>query len=100
MSDKSQNAPKIIAEKSDDFKLFFADGVYTWLGTDSGTLSFFMDEMDPVIDDNGVLHAKSIKRKFVVEIRMSPSLYDSIIKWMIERKQILESTIEKSESSK
>jgi hypothetical protein len=90
MTEVSNPVPKIIAEKNEDFKQIFADGAYTWLGTDSGTITFFTDNFVPEIDGTGNLQIKSIKRHFLVEIRMSPMMYDNLINWMIERKKILE----------
>jgi len=96
MSETHQNPPKIIAEKDEDFKQIFADGVYTWLGTESGTLSFFVDSVDPAVDEKGALQIKTVKRRFKVEIRMSPVVYNNLIAWMTERRDLLEKTQLKS----
>ena len=64
MKELSQPQPKIIAEKSDDFKQIFADGAYTWLGPESRTLTFFADCIDPNVDNEGLLNVKTVKKIF------------------------------------
>jgi len=82
--------PKLTIEKSEDFKQIFADGVYIWLNPDSGTLTFFIDAMDtPELDENGAARITSVKRKLLVEIRLTSMLYDNIITWMTQQKETL-----------
>jgi hypothetical protein len=74
--------PKVVTEKSPDFKEIFADGVYTWANTGAGTLIFFKDTFDPTITQEGQLNVKSIHRVFTVEVRMPRELYKNLIEWM------------------
>ncbi len=86
----SKNTPKIIAEKTDDFKQIFVDGAYTWLGDDTGTITFFADTFVPELDEHANLQIKTIKRNFPVEIRMSHNTYVNLINWMIDRKKLFD----------
>lgn len=90
MTEIQSPLPKIIAEKNEEFKQIFADGVYTWLGKDTGTLTFFADSFVPEIDEKGNLQVKTIKKSFSFEVRMSSDLYLNLINWMIERKKFLD----------
>jgi hypothetical protein len=82
---EEQKKQKIIGEKSHDFKVINADGVYTWFGDGGGVLTFFYDTFEPEINDDGSLTVKTIKRVFPVEIRMNPNLYKDVITWMSDR---------------
>ena len=90
--------PKVITEKASDFKEIFADGVYTWANTGSGTLIFFKDTFDPNITQEGKLNIKSIHRVFTIEVRMTRELYTNLIEWMTGQLKNIEE-IEKTQKA-
>jgi hypothetical protein len=95
-----QRKTKFVGEKTEDFKVVFADGTFTWLGTETGTITFFYDVMpDQMVTEEGVLELSTVKRVFPVEIRLRRSTYNNLINFMIEQVKIIEN-FEKSESEK
>jgi|WetSurMetagenome_2_1015567.scaffolds.fasta_scaffold288474_1 hypothetical protein len=88
------DAPKkieYIGEKPDDFKVIFADGCFTWLQRETGTITFFYDVFsDEMVNSNGAFDVSKIKRVFPVEIRMRRSAYTNLLKFMIEQLKMIE----------
>jgi len=80
----------IIPEKSPDYKVVFADGGYTWVNSNSGTITFFNDTFVPDVSPDGSLNIKSIKRVFTIEVRMTRDMYQKVIAWMSGQFKILE----------
>ena len=89
---ESQNIPKVRSARSEDFKVVFIDGGYTWLTQETGTISFFYDVVDdPITDELGNLNVKTGKRVFPVEIRMRRSFYAILAQFMLEQLKAVES---------
>jgi hypothetical protein len=82
---------QLIGEKSEDFKIIFVDGMYTWLGNETGTITFFYDSLpDKMLREDGLLDVSTLKRIFPIEIRMRRSTYVSLIQFMIEQLKMIE----------
>ncbi len=82
--------PKLISAKSSDFKVINADGIYTWVNSNAGTIMFFDDIIEPEFNPDASLNIKTIKRTFTIEIRMTREMYQKVIEWMSGQVKILE----------
>ena len=97
MPETHHQSLQIKAEKSEEYKQIFADGAYTILGQESGTIIFFSDSIDPQTNEDGLLKIDTVNRNFLIEIRMSPITYENLINSMIERRENLKNTKKPSE---
>jgi hypothetical protein len=92
---------RYIGEKAPDYKVVFADGVYTWLGGETGTINFFYDVLpDKMLDNEGMLDIDNVKRIFPVEIRMRRSTYVNLIEFMTEQLKLMEESEGKKPNKK
>lgn len=90
----------MVSGRSEDFKVTFVDGAYTWLGAETGTISFFYDLVgDPVTDRVGNLNLETGKRIFPIEIRLRKSSYALLAQFMNEQLKMVEN-LEKTEKNK
>lgn len=70
--------------KDDNYRTIYVNGVFGGLDPVEGRMIFYIDEIEPEMDENtpGKMKVKKIVRRLLVDIRMSPAQFKSIADWM------------------
>jgi len=78
----SQSPPEIKMNKSPDYRIVSATGVFGGVNPSGGRVIFFIDRFEPVSDRSGKLSLESINRELQVEVHLSPATFKTIAEWM------------------
>ena len=78
--------PIIEITESRDYKAIYASGVFGGVDPNDSRLIFFLDRIKPKIKKGKdiTMEVDKVNRELQVEIRMSPSQFISVAKWMNE----------------
>jgi len=88
---KARKILEIEIEKSPDYQLTYATGVFGNVGPNDGQLTFFVDRVEPTMGTQpGEMRVKTIKRRLLIEVHMSPNQFKEIAKWMTKKVYDLE----------
>lgn len=69
--------------KSPDYKMIYTNGVFGSLNRLEGRITFYADRIMPkLIDGEGGMSTDYVERELLIEVKMSPTEYVSISKWM------------------
>lgn len=84
MADKEiEEAPTYVLSRDPHFRSVYASGVYGGLDPLGGQMIFYVDQIEPAIDEKtGTMKVEKIVRNQIVDIRMTPAEFLSLADWM------------------
>ncbi len=70
--------------KDDNYRTIHVNGVFGGLDPVEGRIIFYIDEIEPEMDEStpGKMKVKKVVRRLLIDIRMSPAQFKSIADWM------------------
>lgn len=69
--------------KSPDFRMIYVNGAFGSVNLREGRITFYADRIIPKItDEKGQMSTDYIERELQIEVKMSPSEYLSLYRWM------------------
>jgi hypothetical protein len=92
------------SEKDSNYSVTNVDGVFGTLTPNYGQIILFVDipevEMGDFIEGKGPgMIINKVKRKFLIDARMSPSVFKSIASWMNKHVERYENKVESGEKN-
>jgi len=75
--------PEYRITRSSDFRMIYVSGAFGSVNPHEGRITFYADRLFPKIsDDKGGLSTDYVERELQIELKMSPSEFLSLYRWM------------------
>lgn len=71
-------------EKDENYKTIFSSGALANIRSDGGSLIFYLDEDQLIVDKQGSIVRDKVIKKLLLEIKMSPLEFIQMSKWLYE----------------
>ncbi len=86
MTDKKKKLKKIkvIANIPKDLPTYAVSGFFGGLSKTEGIIKFFEDDLIPIVDENNQLVISEVEKKFLANIKVSPSVWKRMAYWMLK----------------